>query len=111
MELDHQVADRIRDCLVQLFDPAKVIIFGSFGRGEAREDSDIDIAVIREADQPVDIDTIARGRLAIRKVLKGTGLPLDLIMQSREMYDAEKVRVGSACHTIETEGLVLYERH
>ena len=111
MKLNDQMANSIRDSLVALLDPAKIIVFGSFGRGDATEDSDIDIAVIAENNQLIDIDTMAKGRLAVRKALKGASVPVDFVMQSRQAYDSEKNRIGSPFHTIDNEGVVLYERH
>jgi predicted nucleotidyltransferase len=39
---------RIIDIIVRTFDPDTIILFGSRARGDAREDSDFDICVLKE---------------------------------------------------------------
>ncbi len=36
-------------CVIENYDPEKIILFGSFAKGNARDDSDIDIAIIVNA--------------------------------------------------------------
>lgn len=110
MRLSKTIADTITGCLVPLLDPAKIIVFGSYARGEATDDSDIDIAVIAGEGQPADMSTITKGRVALRRALKGTGLAFDFVMQSREMFESSKSDVGSIWRSVNTEGLVLYEQ-
>ncbi|GIV15065.1 MAG: hypothetical protein KatS3mg022_0500 [Armatimonadota bacterium] len=38
--------------LVEGYAPQKVILFGSYARGEAREDSDIDLLIIKDTEKP-----------------------------------------------------------
>lgn len=47
-----QIAEII-DCIVQELAPEKIILFGSHARGEAREDSDVDLLVVAETDLPL----------------------------------------------------------
>src|SRR5438552_6936823 len=44
------VLDRITRTIVERFHPERVLLFGSRGRGDARDDSDYDIMVIMDAD-------------------------------------------------------------
>ena len=110
MRLDQNVSDRIRNCLVDLIHPSKIIIFGSYARGQATDDSDIDIAVIAGDGQPSDRDALVRSRVALRRALKGTNLAIDFILQSKEKFDKERRNAGSIQQTIDTEGMVIYEQ-
>ena len=48
-------------------------VFGSFARGEARPDSDIDVLVDLDPDRPMGIFEYARIKLYIRELLGGAG--------------------------------------
>lgn len=49
---DAQIYDEIVRRIVQTADPDKVIVFGSRARGDHRPDSDVDILVVAESDEP-----------------------------------------------------------
>lgn len=75
--------------------PEKIIIFGSYARGEATEDSDIDIYVIVRDDQATDINTIAKARFNLRKALKDTIIDFDFILQTNKKFEDKKNLKGS----------------
>jgi len=85
----------------------KVILFGSHATGEANADSDIDLCVLTpiKDKRPIDI-TIDLG-MALIGIQKS---PLDLLAYNREMFAFHAARPTSFEHTIDTEGVVLYER-
>jgi len=56
VELVKRYADRVR----KDFDVKKVILFGSYAKGTAREDSDIDVAVVFEHIDGDYLDVITR---------------------------------------------------
>jgi predicted nucleotidyltransferase len=51
VNLDESTTCLIRECLIRVIDPEKIFIFGSYARGEAHDDSDVDIAVIVSAEK------------------------------------------------------------
>ena len=44
--------DEVVEAIVKFYNPEKIILFGSYASGAAREDSDLDLAVIKETSQP-----------------------------------------------------------
>jgi predicted nucleotidyltransferase len=86
---------------------SKIILFGSFARGDETPDSDIDLCVLtpitdrRPRDMKVDL------RMAILDVQK---TPLDLLMYNQEAFAEHASRPTSFEHMISTQGRVLYER-
>jgi hypothetical protein len=48
-------------------------VFGSVARGEARSDSDIDVLVDLDPDQPIGIFEYARMKLYVDEILDGAG--------------------------------------
>src|SRR5664279_90335 len=77
-------ADQLKDIterIVRRFEPEKIIIFGSYARGDAREDSDVDLLVVAETDLPV------RERFpAIRSVLGDFPAAFDVFWKTPGEY-------------------------
>jgi len=97
----------IRDRIVRLYQPDKIILFGSRARGEANERSDIDLLVI--SDREKHLPRCKRG-LDVRLHLADLKTPKDILFYSHadvERWDA----VPQAFVTrILKEGEVIYER-
>ena len=50
--IDNNLLDEIVRRLVKAVDPDRIILFGSWARGDARPDSDVDLLIIKDSDQP-----------------------------------------------------------
>lgn len=109
MRLDTATENKIRDCLVEVIDPVRIVIFGSFASGEADADSDIDIAAITNNTKATR-ENLIRSRVALREALNGTGLAIDFILQSAEQFDSARQQKVSIQEVIAKEGLIIYER-
>lgn len=62
--------------------PAKVILFGSHARGEAGPRSDLDFLVIQR-----EVASRRKERVRLRGVLRGLGVPVDLVVVSERQVD------------------------
>lgn len=82
--------------------PVRVIAFGSAGRGELREDSDIDIAVLF-----ADERQLRCGRDAVRTAAREDMWPLDLLFYTTEEFES-RAQGGGVCMLVRNEGRVLY---
>jgi len=109
MRLCTAMESKIRDCLVGVIDPSRILVFGSYARGEANADSDIDIAVITDSAKATR-ENLIRCRVALREALSGTGLAIDFILQSGAQFDLAMRQKGSIQASIAKDGVVLYER-
>jgi predicted nucleotidyltransferase len=69
MGLSDDLRRRIRDSLAPLH-PARVIVFGSYARGAADRDSDIDLIVVLDSDVvPRTYQERRKNRLTVRRAL------------------------------------------
>lgn len=85
------------------FRPYRVILFGSYARGESHADSDVDLLVIME--------TRKRPLHAAAEVAAAVAhpLPLDILVYRPLQWQAA-VRSGTAfASQVQSEGIVLYE--
>lgn len=97
---------RVARCIAERFHPVRVVLFGSYARGEAREDSDVDLLVVVDCPGP-------RGRRSapiIRALAEQFTLPIDVIVRSREDVDRYRHSAGTLVAEAMKEGVVLYER-
>ena len=84
--------------------PARVILFGSWARGEARPDSDLDFLVIeREVDSKLD------EMVRLRDALPPLGVPVDVLVVSQEHAEDWAEVPGTMVHAALSEGRVLVE--
>ncbi len=89
--------------LVKAFHPREILLFGSWARGEAGPDSDMDLLVVAEADGPAHI-RMARAQRALR------GLPVAVDVFVSTPDEVQRFRTWLS-HTIAValrEGIVLY---
>ena len=84
--------------------PAKIILFGSYARGEAHEDSDLDFLVI-EYSEPNQRAEMVR----LRDVLRPLRLPVDIIVTSVNKVREWGNLPGTVLYEAIQEGKVLYE--
>ncbi|KPJ73749.1 MAG: hypothetical protein AMS14_06400 [Planctomycetes bacterium DG_20] len=103
-ETDIGVMDEIVRRIVQMISPRKIVLFGSRARGEGRENSDVDLLVIKESTKP-------RYRRAGPLYTALADLPVDVEVM---VYTPEEVLQWEAVPeafvtTAMREGKVVYE--
>ena len=110
MKASETIVQQMTEIIIREMDPRLILMFGSQARGEATEDSDLDLIIVQ------DRDTIQQkgrrqqiGRL--HRELSVFMIPIDLLLYSPEEFE---VRKGWRNHVIADavqEGRVLYERN
>jgi uncharacterized protein len=91
--------------IVSGFHPERIIVFGSYARGEARADSDIDLLVV----MPDGTDR-RQTAIAILGVLGGLGVAKDVVVTTPDEIARRGDLVGTVLRPALREGKVLYER-
>jgi len=87
------------------FGAERVILFGSYARGEITEDSDVDLLVVAETTLP------PRERYgAIRRLADDFPASFDIIVRTPEEYHRWRSVVNNIVYFADKYGKVLYER-
>lgn len=90
--------------IVEQFRPAKIILFGSYARGSAGPDSDVDLLVVMDVK-----DSKRRQAVEIDLALSDRGFPLDLIVVTPEEFEKYRDIAGHIVYPAVREGKVLYD--
>ena len=85
--------------------PLKVILFGSYAKGSAREDSDLDLLVIEEK-----IPSMAQEYGRLRGAIGHIGTGVDVLIYPREEFERRKDWQTSPVFDAVRTGKVMYER-
>jgi len=89
--------------IVGKFHPEKIILFGSYARGDAGPDSDLDLLIV----MPVD-GSKRRRRVEIRMALHDFSIPKDILLSTPEEFAWRKNIVGTMEYPASREGKVLH---
>jgi predicted nucleotidyltransferase len=101
--IPQKAIDQVVEQIVEKFKPQKIILFGSYARGNPRPESDVDLLVVmdtplKEMHQAIQISQEIEYRFG-----------LDLIVHTPE-YLAKRVKMGDwFIRNVLKEGKVLYE--
>ena len=87
------------------FHPDKVILFGSYARGEAGIDSDVDLMVVMESDAI----WYKRSTPICLALLERWIEPIEIIVRSPEVFAQRKCQPDTLEYEAMRDGVVLYE--
>ena len=84
--------------------PTKVILFGSYARGDAKDDSDVDLLVLQN-------HFVDRGEEYFRLVSEAHKIipNVDVILMKQEDFDWKSMVGGTLPYWAKHEGLVLHD--
>lgn len=83
--------------------PSRIVLFGSYARGDARDDSDIDLLVIED-----EVTDRAREMVRLRRLLRPLRVPADILVYSKEEVARWGNQPGSALYWALHEGKVVH---
>jgi predicted nucleotidyltransferase len=98
-----QIDEAIRT-LAEAAAPERILLFGSYARGDATDDSDLDFLVIEPH-----VDDRAKEMVRLRRTLRPLRVPADVLVYSSDDVARWGDQPGSALYWALREGRVVYE--
>jgi len=102
--LDQSLVDEIVRRIVAVARPDRIILFGSHARGEAQENSDLDLLVVMQ-----EVASRRDEILRIRAALVPLGISVDVLVASDADYAKWSEAPSTTLYWAKREGEVLYE--
>jgi predicted nucleotidyltransferase len=102
-ESQQKIQEMVRR-IVEHFHPEKIVLFGSYARGTAGPDSDVDLLVIMPISMPK-----RELRIQIRMQLHGLGISKDIVVATPEEFEAYRDIAGTIVRAAHLEGKTLYD--
>jgi len=100
-----EVLDETVRRIAERFYPEKIILFGSYVKGRATPDSDLDLLIIMRVE-----GSCRKKANEIDLALAGRTVPMDLIVVTPEQFERQKDTIGTIVGAAAREGKVIYER-
>ena len=101
---DNATIKRLTELLIAAAKPSRIIMFGSQARGEAGDDSDLDVMVVEEG-----VSDRVGEMVRLNRLLRSFDIPVDLLVVSAEKFNYWCDTPGNVYFEAATEGRVLYE--
>lgn len=93
------------DKIVAACQPDKIMLFGSYATGQATEDSDIDLLIVKETNLP----RHQRGR-EVRQYLYGSKFPIDIVVATPHELEQSRSNPYSLLYQALHSSKTVYER-
>jgi len=96
---------QISDIIVENIHPCKIILFGSYARGDATDDSDLDLLIVKK-----EVSNKRAEMVQARRLLSPLRVPVDILVASEDHLNSSwKDYPGTYLYDVTREGVVLYE--
>ena len=105
MLIDNKTISNIVFRIADNTHPDKIFLFGSYATGQANEDSDIDLLVVKDTLEPRH-----KRSIEIQRLLKGSKLPVDILVYTNDEFERERTINYSFVNSAIQGAKLLYER-
>lgn len=105
MLITEEIIEKAIDCLVETANPRKVYLFGSYARGDARAQSDLDFLVVEKT-----VESRRREMVRLHDSIRSMRIPADILVVSETVFDEWADVPGTVIHKAVTEGRLCYEQ-
>lgn len=101
-----EIIEEVKKRLIQTYDPIAIYLFGSYAWGHPNDESDLDILVVVHSSD----EKSHKRSIVGRRALWDLNIAKDLIVYTKDEFDARVADTYSLVHKVKTKGKVLYAR-
>ena len=91
--------------LILIGRPKKIILFGSYVRGDATRDSDLDVLVVAGDE----VESPRRESIRLRNSVSDINMPMDILVVSYSRFEALREKLSLIYREADRYGKVVYE--
>jgi predicted nucleotidyltransferase len=91
--------------LIEVASPKKIILFGSYVRGDATRDSDLDVLVVTSHE----VESPRRESVRLRNSLSDINMPMDIVVVPFSRFQTLRQKLGLIYREADRHGEVVYE--
>jgi predicted nucleotidyltransferase len=99
------IMKQIVSLITSKISPERIVLFGSYARGDNKENSDIDILILVKN---LKNERLITGLLYKELLNNNISIPVDFIATDYDKYNKLKDKIGYIYKTIDREGQILY---
>lgn len=101
---DQMIVDAAQRMAAHASSPARVLLFGSYARGDADEGSDLDLLVIEQ-----NVEDKAAEYLKLHRAVGSLGVGVDVLVLSQHEFDRRSQVPGTVPYWAKKEGRVIHD--
>ena len=101
--IDEAIIEEAVEMLQRAAPGATIILFGSYARGDGREESDVDFLVVEP-----NVKARREEMVRLRDALRPLRIPVDVLVVSRKTYEAWADTPGTILYDAAKEGRVFH---
>ncbi len=103
--ISEKIIEKAIDRLVETANQRRVYLFGSYARGDAREQSDLDFLVVKKT-----VESRRREMVRLHDSIRSMRIPVDILVVSETAFEEWANVRGTVIHKAVTEGRLCYEQ-
>lgn len=103
--MDARKIENVIKTIAEGYSPDKIILFGSYARGEANDDSDLDLLIIKATDE-----SKYKRSVRVRKLFNPQPCAMDILIYTPDEYESLMKFKSLIPYIATKEGKVVYER-
>ncbi len=105
MAITQTKIEDIVDRIVEAIHPYRIYLFGSYAKGTATDDSDIDLLILADIEGPRH-----KRSLVIHRLFPRRDFGMDIFVFKPDEFERQKALVNSISYIVSKEGKIVYER-
>ncbi len=103
--ISEEIIEEAINRLIKAAKPRMIYLFGSYARGDARKQSDLDFLVIEEK-----VKSRRKEMVRLHDALRSMRIPVDIVVASESAFNEWADVPGTVMHKARTEGRLYYEK-